>query len=93
MYEERQSDFIDPREHVINPCVELTPEQMKEKSRSRQNCLRDYTINIRFLSTGCVIEVGCKSIPFTSVDEAMKQLNAYIANPEAVSNEWLKILD
>ena len=36
---------------------------------SRQYFLREYPISIRFLSIGCVVEVGCKSIPFTSVDE------------------------
>jgi hypothetical protein len=96
MYEERLPDFIDPREQVELPrvpesyCVELGP---KDASRSRQSWLREYNISIRFLSIGCIIDVGCKSIPFLSVDEAMKELNAYISNPESESKKWLKILD
>lgn len=57
---------------------------------SRMECLRDYPINIRFLSIGCVIEVGCKSIPFSSVDEGMSELNNYIQDPYTVRQLWEK---
>lgn len=65
---------------------------VKEKP-SRQYFLREYPINIRFLSIGCVVEVGCKSIPFTDVDRAMAEINEYVANPEASQNKWRKVLD
>jgi len=55
---------------------------------SRSECLRDYPINIRFLSIGCVIEVGCKSIPFSTVKEGMKALNDYVDNPYEVIKVW-----
>jgi hypothetical protein len=69
------------------------PLGLRDSSRSRQNWLREYHISIRFLSIGCVIDIGCKSIPFTSVDEAMKELNAYVANPKEAIEKWNKILD
>lgn len=62
-------------------------------NRSRQSALREYSINIRFLSVGCVIEVGCKSIPFTNVDEAMTELNNYVKNPQEAVNKWEKIFN
>ncbi len=54
--------------------------------------LREWPINIRFQSRGCVIEVGCKSIAFSDIDEAMKALNAYVANPGEEADKWQKIL-
>lgn len=59
---------------------------------SRQYYLREHEINIRFLSIGCVVQVGCKSIPFTSVDDAMKEINAYVADPNKQQQRWRKLL-
>jgi len=75
----------EPREQEFNDTLGL--------KRSRQNWLREFNINIRFLSIGCIVDVGCKSIPFTSIDEAMKELNAYVANPKEAIEKWNKILD
>lgn len=61
---------------------------VKEYRPSRVECLRDYSINIRFLSIGCVIEVGCKSVPFSTIDEGMKALNDYVANPYETRKIW-----
>lgn len=60
----------------------------KEYRPSRTECLRDYSINIRFLSIGCVIEVGCKSVPFSTIDEGMKALNDYVTNPYETRKIW-----
>jgi hypothetical protein len=83
-----QETVPEPREQVFNDV--LGP---KDASRSRQNWLIQHHISIRFLSIGCIVDVGCKSIPFTSVDEAMKELNAYVANPKEATEKWNKILD
>lgn len=70
---------------------------MQEEARlqepSRQYFLREYPITIRFLSIGCVVEVGCKHIPFQNIDEAMKEINEYVANPREMQEKWRKILD
>jgi hypothetical protein len=63
-------------------------DSVKEYRPSRGDCLRDFIINIRFLSIGCVIDVGCKSIPFTTIEEGMKALNDYIANPYETRKIW-----
>ena len=60
----------------------------KEYKQSRTECLREYSINIRFLSVGCVIEVGCKSIPFSTVKDGMKALNDYVATPYETRKIW-----
>lgn len=60
----------------------------KEWRPSRMEALRNYQIGIKFLSIGCIIEVGCKSIPFTSIKEGIDALNEYIANPYDTQKVW-----
>ena len=66
------------------------PVEKCEYTPSRSEALRDYRIEIEFLSIGCIVRVGCKSIPFTSVDEAMKELNAYVKDPVTGQKTWNK---
>jgi len=68
---------------------ELTQEYIPNK----QQILREYSIELRFLSVGCVIRVGCKEIPFTNVSEAMEELNKYVSNPYEEVKRWNKIFD
>ena len=66
---------------AVEPC-EYTP--------TRSQALKDHHLSIEFLSIGCLVRVGCKTIPFTSVDEAMKEVNAYVKNPVASQKTWNK---
>jgi hypothetical protein len=67
---------------------------MQEKScineyrPSRKELLREYNINIRFFSMGCVIDVGCKSIPFSTIEEGMNALNEYVKDPYTSRKIW-----
>lgn len=61
---------------------------VKEYIPSRTECLRNYQIGIKFLSIGCVISVGCKEIPFSSIKEGMAALNNYIQDPYTVRQLW-----
>jgi hypothetical protein len=65
----------------------------QEYIRPRMEILRDYAINIRFLSLGCVVQVGCKEIAFTSIEEAMKEVNAYVANPRELEKKYNKLIN
>lgn len=67
--------------------------EVKEYIRPRMDYLRDYEIGIRFLSLGCIVRVGCKEIAFTSTEEAMKELNAYINNPRELEKKYNKLFD
>ena len=60
---------------------------------SRAEMLRDYQINIEFLSIGCIVSVGCKRIPFTSVSEAMKAINEYVEQPYEMKQKWEKLFE
>lgn len=63
-------------------------DSIKEYRPSRTECLRDHHINIEFLSIGCIIRIGCKSVPFSTIDEGMKALNEYVANPYEQRKIW-----
>jgi hypothetical protein len=65
----------------------------KEYVRPRMDYLREFEINIRFLSLGCLVRVGCKEIAFTSIDEAMKEVNAYVTNPKASTDKFNKLFN
>jgi hypothetical protein len=70
----------------------LDGEIMEYKS-SRTELLREHEINIRFLSIGCNISVGCKSVAFSTVEEGMIALNAYVTNTFEERKKWNKLLD
>jgi len=67
--------------------------KMKDYKPTKQESLSQYDINIKFLSRGCVIHVGCKSIPFSSTEEALSELQAYFDNPYEVQEKWRKQLN
>ena len=62
----------------------------KEWKPSRQECLRDHEVRIRFLTLGCIVSVGCKEIPFTTIKEGMLALNEYVARPYETRQIWEK---
>ena len=69
-------------------------EQSVEYKPSRSQVLRDYPINIEFLTIGCIVRVGCKEIAFEDVNKAMSQLNEYVTGDTyEVQKQWRKILD
>lgn len=79
----------EPLPHPLNAISDVPQEYIPSKT----SMLREFEINIQFLSRGCVIRVGCKSIPFESLELAMTQLNRYVNDPYATRKEWEKILD
>jgi hypothetical protein len=57
---------------------------------SRLECLRDYEIGIKFLSRGCIINVGCKQVAFSTIKEAMNAFTDYINDPYTTRQIWEK---
>ena len=70
----------------------LTPVETPIQRPSNQYFLQEYKIEIEFMARGCVIKVGCKHIPFESVEEAMNELNEYVKNPYEVQQKWRELL-
>lgn len=72
--------------------VAVMPEPVEQQWKpTRMESLRDFQVGIKFLNIGCVISVGCKEIPFTTVKEGMKALNDYVVNPVETRKIWEKI--
>lgn len=67
--------------------------ELIEYRPSKQQCLREYELRIRFLNRGCVVEVGCQSIAFESPEAAMKEINEYVNNPYETQQKWRALLD
>jgi hypothetical protein len=59
---------------------------------SNSEVLREYEIGIKFISKGCVVRVGCKEIPFETIENAMKAINDYVTNPYEERIKWQRIL-
>ena len=68
-------------------------ESVKEYRPSKREALKEYNISIEFLDRGCMVRVGCKSIAFEDVEEAMVAIVNYTKNPWESQQEWRKILD
>jgi len=98
----RDYDVNEPVEMKMEEPVEMRgydriPElgelKMREYKPKKQDVLKEYEIRIRFLSVGCIVNVGCKEIPFRSVKEAMDELNKYVDNPYEEGKKWNSIFD
>jgi hypothetical protein len=76
--EQAYVDQLKTTEPVPEPSIPLT----------RQQLLEQHEIRIQFLSKGCIVNVGCKAVAFTSVKEAMSAINEYVDNPKAMGEYW-----
>jgi hypothetical protein len=65
----------------------------KQWRPTRMECLRNHQINIEFLSMGCIIRVGCMSIPFQFVNDAVDAIKAYTENPYEERQRWEKLIE
>ena len=72
--------------------AEEYPSMPKEYTPSKQEALCSHEINIQFMARGCVIRVGCKTIPFSSTEEAIEELKKYFDNPYETQKQWRKQL-
>jgi hypothetical protein len=89
MYTETTTGLAQEQVYADNPI--MGEETDREWTPTRAELLREYAIQIEFLSVGCLIKVGCKTIPFTTIAEGMAELNAYVGNPVNTKQKWEKI--
>jgi|LakMenE18May11ns_1017448.scaffolds.fasta_scaffold8775631_1 hypothetical protein len=54
--------------------------------------LRQYPLSIDFLHRGCIIRIGCKHIAFESPNDAIKEIQEYIADPIGMKKKWEDVL-
>ena len=55
---------------------------------TNQQVLQHHEMRIEFLDKGCIVRIGCKSIAFSTVSEAMDAINSYVNNPKIVGEYW-----
>ena len=84
---------IEVRPEVTGVMEDKMPEPCQEYKPTNQQVLQEYELNIQFLSRGCVVRVGCKSIAFETVESAMKEVNEYVNNTYETQKKWKKLLD
>jgi hypothetical protein len=72
---------------------ELRDYPTKDYRPSNNQVLKEYPLEINFLDKGCVVRVGCKSIAFNNVQDAMVEVNNYVNNPYEEQQKWRKLLD
>jgi hypothetical protein len=78
-------------DEVVMSSIEFVTSK-EEAVRLNHFQLKENEIIIRFLSRGMIIRVGCKEIPFETIDKGMAALNDYVANPREEADKWIKIL-
>ena len=66
------------------PCE--SEEQRDE--RRKLDILKRWEIGILPLDRGCIVKVGCKSIAFTSIEAAYKEIGRYLENPRFLASEY-----
>ncbi len=74
---------IPVRKTLTEPCE--SEEQGDE--RRKLDILKRWEIGIIPLDRGCVVKVGCKSIAFTSIDAAYKEIGRYLEDPQLVATQ------
>jgi hypothetical protein len=69
------------------------PSYSREYIPSKNELRQRHEVNIQFLSYGCVVRVGCKSIAFIDYKEAIDAVKAYAEDPIAAYKKWGVLLD
>ncbi len=57
-------------------------------TRAQINQLKRWPINIQFCDRGCMVQIGCKSFAFESIEQAMAELTAYTKDPIGVGEKY-----
>lgn len=76
--------------HSLTELLDTTEAKDTEykKGCTKQQLLSRYSIKIDFLSRGCIVNIGCKTIPFEKVEDAITEISRYVNNPEEVEKEY-----
>jgi hypothetical protein len=71
--------------------MELTSTEftgVKEYVPSAGDILISNAIRIEVVDCGATVKVGCKTIAFSTVEEALEQVNLYFKDPVASYKKW-----
>ena len=89
-YQTKHMNMRPDLESIPTPALNDFPsEYMPNADELRQR----HEVNIQFLTSGCVVRVGCKSIAFTDIDIAAREVAAYVKDPIASYKKWADTLN
>ena len=57
-------------------------------TREQLRLLKQWQVNIQFCDRGCMVQIGCKSFAFESIEQAMAELVAYTKDPIGVGKKY-----
>lgn len=60
----------------------------KEYVPSAGDILRSNEVSIEVLDCGATVRVGCKRIAFSTIEEALEQVNAHFKDPVSSYKKW-----
>jgi hypothetical protein len=72
---------------VCNAPTEPCESEEQRDERRKLDILKRWEIGILPFDRGCVVKVGCKSIAFTSIEAAYKEIGRYLENPRLVATQ------
>ena len=70
------------------PEVEAGYYEKKEYLPSAGEILRSNEIAIEVLDCGATVRVGCKKLAFSTVEEALEQINIHFKDPVSSYTKW-----
>jgi len=78
------------------PEMELTSTEftgVKEYMPSAKDILKEHEVRITVLDSGVIIKVGCRSIAFNSLEDALVHVNLHFKDPVTSYKKWTKLFD
>ena len=57
---------------------------------SAGDILKNYEVTIKPLDSGATVRVGCKTIAFTTLEDALENVNFYFKDPQTSYKHWMK---
>lgn len=90
---ENQNTTPNRAEEPVPARYEEVEQEVEKYKPTRAEMLTAFPITIEFLTIGCIVSVGCKRIPFTSISEGMKAINEYVEQPYEMRQKWEKLFE
>lgn len=73
-------------EQIVQPSSEQIGTLGIEESNIE--VLRRHSVTFNFLTSGCVISVGCKTYAFSSNEEGLSEFVKFVENPKEAWKKW-----
>lgn len=85
--DEKETLQEDPRVAInLGPTEELS----RVSIPSASEILMHHDVRIRVCSSGALITIGCKDIAFSTIEEALEEVNFYYKDPVESYKKWTK---